>query len=91
MAQRFEDKAEELRASALLTDAKVRIAMYGDAHISRAVGRLFGDHGGDFSRKEDMQAFVNLICQMRHHVTGKVSDSDRVAISQILFSKVVED
>jgi len=90
MAQRFQNQTEEMNAAALMLDAKVRIAIYGDASISRDVGKFFGRYG-DFSRKEDNRAFVDLMCQMRHRVTGSISETDWAAISQILFSEVVGD
>jgi hypothetical protein len=90
MAQRFEDQTEHLKASSVMLDAKVRIAIYGDASISRGVGQFFGKYG-DFSRKEDKRAFIELICQMRQSVTGTISGTDAAAISQILFSEIVED
>jgi hypothetical protein len=67
-----------------------RIAIYGDASISRDVGKFFGRYG-DFSRKEDNRAFVDLMCQMRHPVTGSINETDWAAISQILFGEVVGD
>jgi hypothetical protein len=88
MAQRFEDRSEEAKALALMLDAKVRIAIYGDPAISREVGAFFAKYG-DFSKEEDKRAFVHLICQMRRSVTGTISEADYAAISQILFSQVV--
>jgi hypothetical protein len=87
MAQRFEDRSEEAKASALMLDAKVRIAIYGDPSISRDVGAFFADYG-DFSKLEDRRAFVHLICRMRRSVTGTISEADYAAVSQILFSEV---
>lgn len=85
IAQRFQNKTEELKATSLMADAKTRIAIYGDPTIVRLVGEFFAKYG-DFSKREDMQAFVDLIYQIRRQVTGKTSDSDWLAISQILFS-----
>jgi hypothetical protein len=88
MAQRFEDQDEHAKASTLMLDAKVRIAIYGDSDISKSVGAFFGKYG-DFTKQEDRRAFVDLMCQMRRSVTGSISDADRVAIGLILFSDVV--
>ena len=89
-AQRFKDKAEELRADSLMQDAKVRIAIYGDPIIAREVGAFF-ERYGDLSKEEDRRAFVRLMCNIRRSVTGDATASDRVAISQILFSEVVPE
>lgn len=90
MAQRFKDEAEHLKASALMLDAKVRMAIYGDSSVAQGVGQFFESYG-DFSRRADKRAFVDVISQMRQRVAGSSNEADRAAISQILFSEVVDD
>jgi hypothetical protein len=68
----------------------VRIAIYGDSSVAQGVGQFFESYW-DFSRNEDKRAFVEVISQMRQRVAGSSNEAERVAISQILFSEVVDD
>ncbi|WP_445363635.1 hypothetical protein ACJJIQ_02745 [Microbulbifer sp. ANSA003] len=89
MAQRFRDKESEHQSMALLLDSKIRIGIYGDSDVAKAVGEFFEEYG-NFTKLEDRRAFTNLMLTMRNNALGSIQDCDRRSISQILFSEAIE-
>jgi hypothetical protein len=72
-----------------MLDAKMQIAIYGDSSVVQGVGEFF-ERYGNFSRREDKRAFVDLVSHMRRSVVDSINEADRAGISQILFSEVIE-
>ena len=67
IAQRFGNEEAEMKATTQMLEGKLRIGIYGDDTVAHAVGEFFEKYG-DFSRDEDMRAFVELMHTMRSEV-----------------------
>ena len=86
IAQRRQDQEKEVDYLILLTNAKIRIAVYGSRDIVKWVAEFFRKHG-TFKSAEASRSFIDIVQKMRSETTDKnetaVDDRD---ISQLLFS-----
>jgi len=84
IAQKHKNKEKEFEFTSLLTDAKIRIAVYGSKDVVLTVASFFRDHGS-LDKPESIEAFIKVVRTMRIHTineNGDVADQD---VESILF------
>ena len=64
VSQRGGDIEDLRKAMTMLTDAKARISVYGDADVVTATSAFFRHHGA-LETRESMQSFTELVMTMR--------------------------
>jgi hypothetical protein len=84
-AQRHHDAPKELESLALLTDAKVRIAVYGSKDVLVRLGTFFEEYGALTSR-DAMLVFLEAIQKMREESASRSDNVSLESISQLLFA-----
>lgn len=83
-AQRQNREEKEFEAISLLTDAKVRIAVYGSNEVASSVGDFFRQHGS-LSTPEAVEAFTKVIQTMRQQTVGDNHKLTSEEIHNLLF------
>lgn len=64
VSQRGGDAEDVRKAMTMLTDAKARFAVYGDADVVKVTAALFRYHGA-LETRESLQSFTELVMAMR--------------------------
>ena len=88
-AQGSNDKNKVQEFLALLTDAKVRISIYGSKEVINAIAE-FERAGAEFDTKKGKGLFVNIDHAIRKDTFPKDQQISTNDISQLLFSKDLE-
>ena len=83
-AQKRHQQEKEFDAISLLTDAKVRIAVYGSKEVVSSVGDFFRQHGS-LNTPEAIEAFAKVIQTMRLQTVKSNDKLTSEEISNLLF------
>lgn len=86
IAQRQADAPKEAEATALLADAKTRIAVYGSAKVASTLATFYRDHG-TLDTPAASTSFANIVLQMRAETRNAKTTLSARDIGQILFSR----
>jgi hypothetical protein len=90
IAQRNEDASSELEHSALVAEAKARIAIYGSKEVTERLGHFFEEYGA-LTNKDAMLSFLDAIGKMREESVLLPEQVSIGVIGQLLFSTRFSD
>jgi hypothetical protein len=89
IAQKLHNSGKASECSEQITDAKVRIAIYGSRAVAEALAEFFRDHSVINSQKA-IASFIHVVDLMRAETPGGKEKLSQSAFELLLFGKAEE-